>query len=223
MNKIISQLKQTYNTIAETFSHTRHKLWPEMYRLAEIVKAGKVLDLGCGNGRLYEVFKDNPKIHYLGIDFSSKMIAIARKRYPRAKFLEGDITQLTLPPNHYDAVFIIAAYHHIPYKKLRLKTLKDIKKALKEEGILVLSVWNLWHKKTIKRVLQSWLRKITFRERGGIFDIYYPFNDQGKIYYRYYRMFTPRGIKKEIKRAGFKIVKEERWKEGQNLVFYLKK
>jgi hypothetical protein len=59
------------------------------------------------------------------------------------------------------------------------------------------------------------------KESGGFFDIFYPFNDHGTIVYRYYRMFTKRAIRRELSRY-FEIVKEEKWKKGQNLPFYLK-
>ena len=122
----------------------------------------------------------------------------------------------------YDAIFLIASYHHILDKKERLELLKKIKDALKNDGIVVLSVWNLWNRKTIKKVLASWWRKIMRYEGGGLFDICYPFNNFGIVAYRPYKIFTLRGIRNELKKE-FKIIKEERWKKGQNLVFYLKK
>ena len=230
MNKISEQVKENYDIIAEFFSHTRHRPWREMEGLRDLVKSGNVIDLGCGNGRLFELFKDNKKIKYLGIDFSPKMIGVAKKRYlhppigvAKAKFKVGDLTCYILPATCYNAIFLIASYHHIPDKKLRFQTLENVKKALKDDGVVVLTVWNLFHKKTMRKVRQSWKRKLLGKERGGIFDIYYPFNDNGNIVYRYYRMFTPRGIKKELRKAGFEIFCEERWAKGQNLAFFCRK
>lgn len=48
----------------------------------------KVLDLGCGNGRLLAAL--NPS-HGVGVDFSPNMIAIARENHPNLEFHEGDV------------------------------------------------------------------------------------------------------------------------------------
>lgn len=223
------QVKKAYDTIAKTFSETRDKPWHEMAYFKELVKEGSILDLGCGNGRIYDIFLDNPKIKYTGIDFSEKLIELARERYKHVKhnkpeFIVGDITKGGVIYNAptYDAIFLIASYHHILDEKERLNLLKNINHALKDNGIVVLTVWNLWSSKTIKKVIASWWRKLLRKESGGIFDICYPFNDFGKIVYRPYKIFTSWGIRAELKKE-FKIFKEERWKKGQNLVFYLKK
>lgn len=230
MKNYKEQVKSAYDAIAETFSHTRNKLWHEMAYFKELVKEGSILDLGCGNGRIYDLFLDNPKIKYTGIDFSEKLVDLAHERYKNIKgknapkFIVGDITSKGLinQTPTYDTIFLIASYHHILDKNERLQLLKNIKKALKDDGIVVLTVWNLWNSKTIKKVLQSWWRKTIRQEPGAIFNINYPFNDRGVIAYRPYKMFTPWGIRSELKKE-FKIFKEERWKKGQNMVFYLKK
>ena len=48
----------------------------------------RVLDLGCGNGRLLAAL--NPS-HGVGVDFSPNMIAIAREKHPYLEFHEGDV------------------------------------------------------------------------------------------------------------------------------------
>jgi SAM-dependent methyltransferase len=48
----------------------------------------KVLDLGCGNGRLLAAL--NPS-HGVGVDFSANLIAIAREKHPQLEFHEGDV------------------------------------------------------------------------------------------------------------------------------------
>lgn len=45
----------------------------------DINSKSKVLDIGCGIGRLAEIFKDNCQ-YYLGTDFSEKLINIAKSR-----------------------------------------------------------------------------------------------------------------------------------------------
>ena len=69
----------------ETFEQSRDKPWHEMAYFKELIKEGSILDLGCGNGRVYDVFMDNPKISYIGVDFSEKLIDLARERYKDIK------------------------------------------------------------------------------------------------------------------------------------------
>jgi SAM-dependent methyltransferase len=61
------------------------------------VGGGLVVDLGCGSGawahRLTEAGYD-----VLGVDSSAAMIALARKRAPRAKFLRASYRDVALPP-----------------------------------------------------------------------------------------------------------------------------
>ncbi|HRY60128.1 MAG TPA: class I SAM-dependent methyltransferase [Patescibacteria group bacterium] len=238
MENIKDDIRKGYDIISRSFCHTRNYLWREMEPIRDLVTEGEVLDLGCGNGRLYELFANNPKIQYTGVDFSEKLIEFARSRYvtkdfeskrkdlpeqkgPTPKFIIADITEFEIKPKTYNLIALIASYHHIPDRKERLELLKKVHDGLKENGTAIITIWNLWNSKTILKVLDSWKRKILRQERGGMFDIFYPFNDNGTIVYRYYRMFSRRAIRKELKKY-FIITKEEKWKKGQNLPFYLK-
>ena len=99
--KIIEQTKDVYNRIASDFSDTRGKWWRGMGDFDKYVKDGdKVLDFGCGNGRMAEIFASE-KIEYLGIDNSEELIKIARERFkdrPWIKFEVGDILDFVSPP-----------------------------------------------------------------------------------------------------------------------------
>jgi SAM-dependent methyltransferase len=54
----------------------------------------RVLDVGCGSGRIGEFVLDSGAAGYVGIDFSEPMLALARERLgrfgDRAKLIEGD-------------------------------------------------------------------------------------------------------------------------------------
>ena len=78
---LLKKTKEDYDKIAEEFSRTRERPWPEIKFLIDkyIIAGERILDLGCGNGRLLEFFKDK-KVDYIGTDFSEKLIEIAKKR-----------------------------------------------------------------------------------------------------------------------------------------------
>lgn len=118
----------------------------------------KVLDLGCGNGRFYPLFEKR-KIDYYGIDFSSKMIEIAKEKYPLGKFWVRNGFDLSFENNFFDKVYSIAVLHHVPSEELRIRFLKEAKRVLKNKGFLILTVWDLKEKKKNikeKDVLLSW-------------------------------------------------------------------
>lgn len=72
-----------------------------------------VLDLGCGNGQLYEHLRETKSLaRYVGVDFSAPLVAAARKAFAddaRAAFIEDDVTLLSTVKGPFD--FVI--YSHV--------------------------------------------------------------------------------------------------------------
>lgn len=58
-----------------------------------IPKGSNILELGCGTGDLIASLE--PK-RGVGVDFSSKMIEMAKSRHPEIEFIEGDIHQISI-------------------------------------------------------------------------------------------------------------------------------
>jgi ubiquinone/menaquinone biosynthesis C-methylase UbiE len=60
--KLAQIVQNNYEAQAADFAASRQKLfWPEMVKLtAEVESGARVLDLGCGQGRLLECFRDRP-------------------------------------------------------------------------------------------------------------------------------------------------------------------
>ena len=94
---LLVKTRKDYNLIADDFSRTRDETWDEMFFLFEnYLKPGdKVLDLGCGNGRWFKLFKTY-NIDYIGVDSSVKLIDIAQKNNPEAKFQIEEGLELVL-------------------------------------------------------------------------------------------------------------------------------
>ncbi len=61
------------------------------------VTGGLVVDLGCGSGIWARTLTD-AGYDVLGVDYSKAMIALARKRAPKAKFRQGSYLNVDLPP-----------------------------------------------------------------------------------------------------------------------------
>ena len=124
---LLNKTRQDYNAIAESFSSTRRFVWQGLEPLYNYaLPREKVLDLGCGNGRLLQIFKEID-IDYTGVDSAEKLIEIAKKLYPNAKFQVVDALHLPFPTNHFDKIYSIAVLHHIPSNQLRLEFLDGVK------------------------------------------------------------------------------------------------
>ncbi len=72
--------------------------------------AEAVLDIGCGYGRLADVFID-AGLSYLGIDVSDRAVAAARLREPRGTYLVGPAQHLDWGPPC-DLVAVIYVFVH---------------------------------------------------------------------------------------------------------------
>lgn len=204
--QLLIKTVRDYNQIAVNYDQARPEPWAEMKFLAnDFIKDGdRVLDLGCGAGRFYEFFKDK-NIKYIGLDNSEKFITIARAKYPQLQFLLGDGLNLPFSDNYFDKVYSIALLHHIPSQKARLKIIKEAKRVLKPDGLLILTVWNLWQrKKTINLIFKYGWQKILGKSKLDFKDILMDFKGGQNVYFH---CFTCKELIDLVKRAGFKIVK----------------
>ena len=117
------------------------KIKDELKEFANEVKNANgqnVLDLGCGSGiQSKQLIDEGLKV--VGLDISPKMVAEARKRVPRAKFVVGDMAKLPFKKDSFDGVYARASLLHIP-KDLIPKVLGLISKILVNGGYFYLAL-----------------------------------------------------------------------------------
>lgn len=205
---------------AQEFSDTRFRIWGELKSFIKYLKPGdKVLDLGCGNGRLFQLFK-NQSIDYVGVDNSQSLIDLAKKKNPEAKFILADALNLPFSGQEFDVVFSIAMLHQIPSDELRIKALEEMKRVLKNKGTFVLTCWNLWQLKLILKY-KLWYLLFGFKKKGfDKNDVFIPWKaKKGLVVERYYHAFTLKELSQLVKKAGLEIV--EKYK-NYNLVIVAK-
>ena len=214
---LLKKTNQDYNLIAEDYARTRAFLPEDIKALAKYAGADeRVLDVGCANGRLFEVFGDK-NIDFFGIDNSEKLIQIDKKKYPKANFQVADALGLPFPSDYFDKVYSISVIHNIPSKEFQLQYLIEAKRVLKSGGLLILRVWDFWRRKEgIKLFLKYAFLKLIGKSRLDFKDIFLPWkNSQGKkMTQRYFHCFTKAKIENLLKEAGFKIKKS--WRAGRD-------
>ncbi|QQG52338.1 MAG: class I SAM-dependent methyltransferase [Candidatus Falkowbacteria bacterium] len=215
IQKLSALSKQSYNQIAADFDASRKKyLWPEMLEFASNIKNGaKVLDAGCGNGRLLEAFRDKT-IDYLGIDNSAALLNLAKANYPNYNFQELDLSAANfsdvnfLAGQKFDFIFCIAVLQHIPSRDLRVQLLKNFKTLLVPGGQLIISNWNLWASPKRSLLFKQALKKIIGLNKLDFGDIIFPWKNSAgeEVSERYYHAFYKRELKHLAHKAGFKKI-----------------
>ena len=137
---ILKKVVDDYNSISADFDKTRKTNWQEFELFLNFINDNdNVADIGCGNGRLCNFLKKHKRIKYTGIDNSEGLLTHAKKK-TKADFMLGDLTDIPLSDHSMDVITAIAAFHHLPNKKLRSKSLKEMSRVLKKDGKLIISV-----------------------------------------------------------------------------------
>jgi len=206
---LIEKGREDYNKIAQYFSETRFHLWSDFKDFGWYFKDGNtVLDAGCGNGRLSEIF-EKIKVKYFGIDSSEKLIAAAKIKYPSQKFQVSDILDLNFSKDTFDTIFLIAVLQHVPSREFRLKALENLHWVLKDGGYLLMTNWNLWQKEFRGLRLKYNLLKILGQNKMDFNDIFKAWKSpRGElITERYLHGFDRAEIEGLLKMTRFKIIK----------------
>lgn len=114
-------------------------------------KKDKILDLGCGSGRLAVALYNCGYKNIVGVDLTPKMIDLAIKgtKDKNIDFFVGDATKLKFPDESFDAiVFTHNGWSQIPTEANRLKALHEVYRVLKPNGVFIISAvvfrWNLF-------------------------------------------------------------------------------
>lgn len=199
---LIEKTKDYFDKNVDSFSGSRNRLWPEFEELKKYMKGGeKILDLGCGNGRLFELFK-NRNVKYTGVDTSVEFIERAKEKYGDY-FVVADAFNLPFPDNSFDSIWAIAFFHHIPSKHLRLKVFKEIKRVLKKDGKIIATCWNFYQLHYLRILLKFTFRKLFGLSRLDFKDVL--LSPKKLKIQRYYHAFTKKELKKLFQKAEFKI------------------
>ena len=186
--------EEVWNSIAESWNNLR--TWPKKKRIFDLAnnwKPGKILDLGCGNGRYSIPFAKN-KFECYGIDFSKNMINNSKESFKKnnlkATFKQGTLTKIPFKDDTFNYIICLASFHHLN-KKEQSTSLKEMKRVLKPKGKLFIAVWNKWQPRFIFKSKEQMI----------------PWKIKDKTYQRYYYLFNIFEFKKLLKKYNFKIKK----------------
>jgi trans-aconitate methyltransferase len=129
----------------------------EVLALLDLKGAERVLDVGCGDGKITaEVAARLPRGSVLGVDPSRDMIAFASSHFglafrPNLRFAEADVRRL--PFRHeFDLVVSFNALHWVPEQD---SALRSIRSALRPDGRSVLRLVPAGERKSLEDVIED--------------------------------------------------------------------
>lgn len=100
----------------------------------------RVLDLGCGYGRLAkQILKKYPKTTVFGIDIAKNYVDIFNKTLgPKNKAFQSDIRNLPFNNNYFDAIFMVTTLMYMQSYNSQKQTLNEMFRVLRKGGSFVI-------------------------------------------------------------------------------------
>lgn len=228
-DKILADSRAGYAAIGDETALTRDVFyWEEFRRFVDYMREGEsVLDVGCGNGRVYEFFTPK-KISYAGVDVSPLMIDRARELWKEKGpvFEVGDVMSLPVPDGRYDVVIAAGILQHVPSLAYRRQAMSELARAVRPGGYILIADWNLWRPRYWKTHLHQRFGRANGWEPG---DLKISWKKSG--FPRYFRAFTRNELRALAASAGMRVVEQyytrkgelANWLTGENLVTICRK
>ena len=119
------------------WSSLTRQIIPQLLDAAEVSSGMSVLDVACGPGYVSAAAKKLKAIP-TGVDFSNKMVAIAREMFPGIQFITGDAQALPFGDASYDRVLISFGLLHLSHPD---KACAEACRVLKSGGRFGFTLW----------------------------------------------------------------------------------
>ncbi|HEX8806946.1 MAG TPA: class I SAM-dependent methyltransferase, partial [Candidatus Aquilonibacter sp.] len=131
-----------------------------------------ILDIGCGTGLAGGPLIENG-FEVTGVDPSEAMLAVARERYPQAKWVRGTAEKLPFADDSFDVAISAQAFHHADGRR----GIDETKRVLRPNGVLAIWWKSLMSDDPIKRLRDSIARDMGIAPlsstwRSGFRDFY---------------------------------------------------
>lgn len=232
-DKILAGMRSGYRGAAVEASASHERLYrDELERFVDYAREREaVLDVGCGDGRTFEVFRSRG-VTYAGVDLSEEAVARAKTRWAkeiaegRAAFETGDLLDLPVEDGRFDVAVAVGVLHHVPSEAYRRQAVAELARAVRAGGYVLIAVWNLWQPRHWGVLLHQ-----LFGRRNG-----WDFGDlkvtwKKPNFPRYYHAFRMKELRRLCEGAGLDIVEQQYvrkgelvgWIGGENLVTIARK
>jgi SAM-dependent methyltransferase len=175
IDRLLAINRDFYASFAEHFAASRSVSDPALTSILPYLPSGaRILDVGCGNGRLALLLEDErPGSGYVGVDAIPELIEEAQAHaeelsHTEAVFATLDIAEegwteklltvadLDSVAKGFDCVVALAVLHHVPGFDLRARVLGEIAGLLADEGYVILSTWRFLAHGRMRQKVVAW-------------------------------------------------------------------
>ena len=195
-----------------------------LVRYRDDIHCQRVLDLGCGAGRLATYLR--PLVEeYVGVDVSRHMVEHCRRAFKELEFIQGDMRSMPQIENDsFDTVFAVANLFDAVSHAERLEVLAEVRRILAPGGLLVFSAHNRNYREagdaprlgrhrnplTQMRLLLDYLQASSNHRRIKPFhrneSEYALLNDSGNNYHTLHYYVSRDVQASQLARAGFELL-----------------
>ena len=181
------------NRYHDTFAGVTIQCIDALLDLAAVATGSRTLDIACGPG--YAAGRVAARgADACGVDFSAEMVAEAQRRYPAAKFQEGDAENLSFSDNEFDAVTMNFGMLHLARPD---RATAEAFRVLKAGGRFAFSVWQAPEKTIAFGVVLSSIQK------HGDMNVQIPAGPP------FFRFSDPNESTAMMKAAGFRDIRHQ--------------
>lgn len=162
-----------YDEFASAFSETRRDPWPGWENLLPLLQGRpegpiRILDLGCGNGRLGAYLSDamperRSTLHYTGIDTSPGLLGEVRSRNLPIAGVQTECFDLVTAPvashlgtRRFALIALFGLIHHLPSEARRAGLLRLLASHLEPDGILAFACWRFEAFERFRAKVRPW-------------------------------------------------------------------
>jgi ubiquinone/menaquinone biosynthesis C-methylase UbiE len=151
-------LKIYYEELAPDYDHLRFKNSYGRYidnQEREILtrwlgssQSQSILDLACGTGRFLSFAT-------AGLDLSSRMIEVAKAKYPDKEFIQASASQIPIESGTYDAIFSLHLFMHLSKGKIQ-EIVNECHRILRPNGAFIFDIPSALRRKLISYKAEDW-------------------------------------------------------------------
>ncbi len=182
----------------------------------------RVVDVACGTGDMLNFWqrraKDKDIKEFIGVDPSSKMLEIAKQKFPKFKYIQAFAQDLPLESSSSDFLSISYGIRNVVD---RVDAIKEFHRVLKPNGVLVILEFTKRDKKSVvDSAIEFYMKKVLPRVGGLI--------SGNKDAYEYLpnsidNFLTTKKLIEELKESGFEILYNRAFSMGICTLFIAKK
>ena len=130
-----------------------------------------IIDIGSGTGNL--LFLLSSRGYYgIGVEPSKNMRKKSKEKYPYLKVVPGDFFCLPFKDKTIDGIVSTYAWHHLNHRG-KMKSIKEMKRVLKDEGIILIADLMFQDKVHRKRMLKEFKNQRNYEIIKDIKSEYY--------------------------------------------------